>query len=103
VDSIQVFILLQEGVENNFWRAVYGNYTTEIFVWICEVLEVVPQARRVTRNKKQKPGCGGYLSLFLGFPPARLSYQSGRLVTSAEVKKMWIYTSTPHTPSWRSA
>jgi hypothetical protein len=23
--------------------------------------------------------------------------------TSAEVKKMWIYTSTPHTPSWRSA
>jgi hypothetical protein len=22
---------------------------------------------------------------------------------SAEVKKMWIYTSTPHTPSWRSA
>jgi hypothetical protein len=26
------------------------------------------------------------------FPPA-----------SAEIKKMWIYTSTPHTPSWRSA
>jgi hypothetical protein len=23
--------------------------------------------------------------------------------TSAEVKRMWIYTSTPHTPSWRSA
>jgi hypothetical protein len=23
--------------------------------------------------------------------------------TSAEVKKMWVYTSTPHTPSWRSA
>jgi hypothetical protein len=23
--------------------------------------------------------------------------------TSAEVKKIWIYTSTPHTPSWRSA
>jgi hypothetical protein len=23
--------------------------------------------------------------------------------TSAEVTKMWIYTSTPHTPSWRSA
>jgi hypothetical protein len=23
--------------------------------------------------------------------------------TSAEVKKMWIYTSTSHTPSWRSA
>jgi hypothetical protein len=23
--------------------------------------------------------------------------------TSAEVKNMWIYTSTPHTPSWRSA
>jgi hypothetical protein len=23
--------------------------------------------------------------------------------TSAEVKKMWIYTSTPHTPSCRSA
>jgi hypothetical protein len=23
--------------------------------------------------------------------------------TSAEVKKLWIYTSTPHTPSWRSA
>jgi hypothetical protein len=23
--------------------------------------------------------------------------------TSAEVMKMWIYTSTPHTPSWRSA
>jgi hypothetical protein len=23
--------------------------------------------------------------------------------TSAEVKKMWIYTSTPHTPSWRIA
>jgi hypothetical protein len=23
--------------------------------------------------------------------------------TSAEVKKMWIYTSTPNTPSWRSA
>jgi hypothetical protein len=23
--------------------------------------------------------------------------------TSAEVKKMWIYTSTPHTSSWRSA
>jgi hypothetical protein len=22
---------------------------------------------------------------------------------SAEVKKMWIYASTPHTPSWRSA
>jgi hypothetical protein len=22
---------------------------------------------------------------------------------SAEAKKMWIYTSTPHTPSWRSA
>jgi hypothetical protein len=22
--------------------------------------------------------------------------------TSAEVMKMWIYTSTPHTPSWRS-
>jgi hypothetical protein len=22
---------------------------------------------------------------------------------SAEDKKMWIYTSTPHTPSWRSA
>jgi hypothetical protein len=22
---------------------------------------------------------------------------------SAEVKKMWIYTSTPHTPSWHSA
>jgi hypothetical protein len=22
---------------------------------------------------------------------------------SAEVRKMWIYTSTPHTPSWRSA
>jgi hypothetical protein len=22
---------------------------------------------------------------------------------SVEVKKMWIYTSTPHTPSWRSA
>jgi hypothetical protein len=25
------------------------------------------------------------------------------LSTSAEVKKMWIYTFTPHTPSWRSA
>jgi hypothetical protein len=25
------------------------------------------------------------------------------LPTSAEVKKTWIYTSTPHTPSWRSA
>jgi hypothetical protein len=24
------------------------------------------------------------------------------LPTSAEVKKMWIYTSTPHTPSWRT-
>jgi hypothetical protein len=23
--------------------------------------------------------------------------------TSADVKKMWIYTSTPYTPSWRSA
>jgi hypothetical protein len=23
--------------------------------------------------------------------------------TSAEVKKIWIYTSTPHTPSWGSA
>jgi hypothetical protein len=23
--------------------------------------------------------------------------------TSAEVKKMWLYTSTPHTSSWRSA
>jgi hypothetical protein len=23
--------------------------------------------------------------------------------TSAEVKKTWIYTSTPRTPSWRSA
>jgi hypothetical protein len=23
--------------------------------------------------------------------------------TSADIKKMWIYTSTPHTPSWRSA
>jgi hypothetical protein len=23
--------------------------------------------------------------------------------TIAEVKKMWIYTSTPHTPSWGSA
>jgi hypothetical protein len=23
--------------------------------------------------------------------------------TSAEVKKVWIYTSTPHTPSWRCA
>jgi hypothetical protein len=23
--------------------------------------------------------------------------------TSAEVRKTWIYTSTPHTPSWRSA
>jgi hypothetical protein len=23
--------------------------------------------------------------------------------TSAEVKTLWIYTSTPHTPSWRSA
>jgi hypothetical protein len=23
--------------------------------------------------------------------------------TIAEIKKMWIYTSTPHTPSWRSA
>jgi hypothetical protein len=23
--------------------------------------------------------------------------------TSAEVMKMWIYTATPHTPSWRSA
>jgi hypothetical protein len=23
--------------------------------------------------------------------------------TSAEVKKMWVYTSTPPTPSWRSA
>jgi hypothetical protein len=23
--------------------------------------------------------------------------------TSAEVKKMWIYTATPHTPSWRNA
>jgi hypothetical protein len=23
--------------------------------------------------------------------------------TSAEVKKMWIYLSTPHAPSWRSA
>jgi hypothetical protein len=23
--------------------------------------------------------------------------------TSAEVKTMWTYTSTPHTPSWRSA
>jgi hypothetical protein len=23
--------------------------------------------------------------------------------TSAKVKTMWIYTSTPHTPSWRSA
>jgi hypothetical protein len=22
---------------------------------------------------------------------------------TAEVKKMWFYTSTPHTPSWRSA
>jgi hypothetical protein len=22
---------------------------------------------------------------------------------SAEVKKTWIYTSTPHTPAWRSA
>jgi hypothetical protein len=25
------------------------------------------------------------------------------LPASAEVKKMWIYTSTPHTPSWRTA
>jgi hypothetical protein len=24
-------------------------------------------------------------------------------LASAEVKKMWIYTSTPHTPSWRNA
>jgi hypothetical protein len=23
--------------------------------------------------------------------------------TSAEVKNMWIYTSTPHTPSWHNA
>jgi hypothetical protein len=23
--------------------------------------------------------------------------------TSAKVKKMWVYTSTPHTPLWRSA
>jgi hypothetical protein len=23
--------------------------------------------------------------------------------SSAEIKRMWIYTSTPHTPSWRSA
>jgi hypothetical protein len=23
-------------------------------------------------------------------------------LASAEVKKMWIYTSTPHTPSWRA-
>jgi hypothetical protein len=23
--------------------------------------------------------------------------------TSAEVKKTWVYTSLPHTPSWRSA
>jgi hypothetical protein len=43
--------------------------------------------------------------------PAALSpgvKRSGREVdhsppTSAEVKRMWIYTSTPHTPSWRSA
>jgi hypothetical protein len=34
--------------------------------------------------------------------------QSGREIdhsplTTSEVKKMWIYISTPHTPSWRSA
>jgi hypothetical protein len=23
--------------------------------------------------------------------------------TNAKVKEMWTYTSTPHTPSWRSA
>jgi hypothetical protein len=44
-------------------------------------------------------GTGGY---FLGVKrPGREADHSSP--TSAEAKKKWIHTSTPHTPSWRSA
>jgi hypothetical protein len=44
----------------------------------------------------------GYRGLFRG-GKAPGSEADHSLPTSAKVKKMWIYTSTPHTSPWRSA
>jgi hypothetical protein len=41
----------------------------------------------------------GALSQGVKRPGCKVDHSSP---TSAKVKKMWIYTSTPHTPSWRS-
>jgi hypothetical protein len=45
-------------------------------------------------------GYGGALSSGVKRPGREIDHSPP---TSAEVKKMWISTSTPHTPSWRSA
>jgi hypothetical protein len=64
----------------------------------CSLLHVVQTGSRAHPNSYPK-GTGG------SFPGVK---QPGReadhsLPASGEVKKIWIYTSTPHMPSWRSA
>jgi hypothetical protein len=55
-------------------------------------------------SKSSRPALGSTQPPFQWVPEAFSGRKAGHSPpTSAEVKKIWIYTSTPHTPSWRRA
>jgi hypothetical protein len=69
----------------------------------------VPVGSRILSSPRHPDWLWGPISYPMGTQdPSPGLKQPGREAdhsppASAEVKKMWIYTSTPHTPSWRSA
>jgi hypothetical protein len=70
----------------------------------------VPVGSRISFLRVVQTGSGAHPTSYPMVPrdlspgvkrPGRETYHSPQ--TSAELKKRWIYTSTPHTPSWRMA
>jgi hypothetical protein len=60
----------------------------------------VPVGSRILSTKPPVQWVPGALSSGVKRPEREVDHSPP---TSAKVKKMWIYISTPHTPSWRSA